>query len=163
MLKYGIWDNLYLCSQAMVHQNGSGINYRIPFKMRTVVFALTYQWLIRTLSYCLSSLLLRQTNPSTNQQPTNPLSIWPSNQPPVNQPASQPTNHHPRTQEAVAGESVSRSPLATKSVWGQPGLKSKLQDSKYYTEKPCVKKLKKEKKKHFDTSNINEPQEHYTR
>jgi hypothetical protein len=32
-------------------------------------------------------------------------------------------------------------------VWGQPGLQSEFQDSQGYTEKPCLKKIKKKKKK----------------
>jgi hypothetical protein len=32
-------------------------------------------------------------------------------------------------------------------VWGQPGLQSEFQDSQDYTEKPCLKKTKKKKKK----------------
>jgi hypothetical protein len=45
---------------------------------------------------------------------------------------------NPSTWEAEAGGFLSK---------GQPGLQSEFQDNQGYTEKPCLKKLKKEKKK----------------
>ena len=46
---------------------------------------------------------------------------------------------NPSTWEAETGGSL--------WVWGQPGLQSEFQDSQDYTEKPCLEKKQKEKRK----------------